>query len=194
MRNVLAAVVIALLWSGCTEGKAPPKVDPEQPPPAEVPVAKAPELRPDTPAVFVPFRPGVYLSDSQHNLDNGAFSSRFNFAHLRELWIRVKVSGMPHMGTLSFVLTDPHGNAVFEGSSAFSPDPNMRQTDVPGALNPVSVFYAKPVTGGFLLDYAIPVSGSVIQRYMRSGTWSIATRVDGAMDALSSTFEVSTVY
>src|SRR5256885_354379 len=158
-------VVLALLISGCTNqpakgtsttttGGPQPQAPAGAVPP---PTYTAPPATPSTPPG--PFREGIELSDSQLSLDHGLVSKAFNFGHLRDLWVRLRVAGMPNVGQFYLKLSDPNGMIGYEATVMFSPDPGMNQMDLPGAMHAVTVYHAVGVPGGFILDYAVPVSG-----------------------------------
>jgi len=132
------------------------------------------------------------LADSQFALEQAPGETRFNFAHLRDLWVRVNLAGMPPSVQLNLSLTDPKGTLVYETSVPFSSDPRMKTLNVPGAGHPVTVFQAKRTRGGLALDYAIPVSGSVVTRYLSAGTWRLVAEVGGR--TFSTPLDVSTQY
>jgi hypothetical protein len=138
------------------------------------------------------FKEGVVLADSQFALEKGPGATRFNFARLRDLWVRVNLAGMPHLVQLNLSLTGPQGTLVYEASVPFSLDPRMTTMDSPGAGHRVTVFQAKPLRGGLALDYALPVSGSVVTRYLNAGTWKLMAEVGER--TFSTSIDVSTDY
>jgi hypothetical protein len=186
MRHTEAALVLAALSFGCTHN--PPS---ETALPAE---AQTGREDPGLGTAHGPFKEGILLSDSTLSLDNGVTSTNFNFAHLRELHVRIGMTGVPHVGRLNLVLYDPKGIIAYETSAHYSPDKLVRETNVPGAMRPITVFRAKPhPQGGFALDYVIPVSGTMISRYMSPGTWKIDALIDGR-PTYSTNIDVSTTY
>jgi hypothetical protein len=66
----------------------------------------------------------------------------------------------------------------------------MARIEVPNGLHPITVFPAKPLQGGLAIDYAVPVSGSVITRNMIAGTWRVEAIVSGMGGGVSGTFSV----
>jgi hypothetical protein len=153
---------------------------------AETQQAKQPGLN------TLDFKEGIELSYSQSALDHGLTSTSFNFAHLRDLWVRVNLVGMPNVGTLDLKLIDPRGTIAYEGHVPFSPDTNMERMEIPKALHPVTVFHPKPQAGGHSLDYVVPVSGGVLTRYMIPGTWRVEAQFEGVGRVFGQQIQVST--
>ena len=146
------------------------------------PNAKAPK--------FAPFREGIELSVSESGLENGLFSDRFNFAQLRELWVRIKVAGMGHTTVIRLTLTTPTGSTFYESNVAYSPDPANNVMIVPNAPHPITVFPAKAMSGGHALVYVVPVAGTALSRYPIPGRWRVDAAIDGGR-VLSTEIEVS---
>lgn len=196
---VVAAAVVCLLALGSLHTKAGMVVAQEGadrpgngPRTAATPATpQADAARRESPGA-APFSEGVVLADSQIGLDKGPGATQFNFARLRDLWVRVNLAGMPPSVQLDLSLIDPQGTLIYEASVPFSSDPAMKTKDVPGAGHPVTVFQARPLRGGVALDYALPVSGSVVTRYLSAGTWKIVAEVGGR--TFSTALDVSTVY
>jgi hypothetical protein len=138
------------------------------------------------------FREGVVLAASQLALESGADETSFNFAHLRDLWVRVRLAGVANPVQLNLRLIDPNGTLIYEASVPYASDPTITTMDVPGAGHPVPVFQAKALRGGVALDYALPVSGSVVTRYSSEGTWTFVAEAGGRK--FSTSIDVSTGY
>ena len=136
------------------------------------------------------FSEGLVLAESAFGLESDLGAASFNFSHVRDLWVRVKLSHLSGPSQLDLTLIDPAGTILYEATAEFSPDPNMATMPMPGAARPVTVFPAKQLRGGFALDYAVPISGSVVTRYMTPGTWQI--RVQAAGRNFSRSIQVST--
>ena len=176
----VAALIVCLLASGTPFASS-----------AGEPAPKRERARGESPGA-APFRDGIVLADSQFALEQGPGATRFNFAHLRDLWVRVNLAGMPPSVQLDLTLTDPRGTLVYEASAPFSSDPRVKTKDVPGAGHPVTVFQAKRMQGRLALDYAIPVSGTVVTRYLSAGTWTLVAEVGGR--TFSAPLDVSAEY
>jgi hypothetical protein len=125
---------------------------------------------------------GIQVADSQSALDTGTLPTQFNFAHLRSLFVRVNLAGIPRTSQLALTLSDPKGTAVYETAAVYSSDSQLTQ-----------MFQAKPVRGGYALDYTIPVSGHVITRHLVAGTWVLEARIDGTR-TFSKSLDVSTTF
>jgi hypothetical protein len=174
-RDVAAAIVFLLALGLSHPTLATPKGDAEK---------RAPGA--------APFKEGVVLADSRFALENGPGAARFNFARLRDLWVRVNLAGRPHTVQLGLSLIDPQGTLVYEVSVPFSSDPSITTMEVPGAGHPVTVFQARPLHGGIAMDYALPVSGSVVTRNLSAGTWKLVAEVHGR--TFSTSMDVSAEY
>lgn len=159
MSRTTGLLLLALTLGGCTNpGAAPPG-----PPP------------PDLSQTFVA---GIQLASDERLLDRGIYATRFNFAYLKDLWVRVGISQMPQMSIVKLTFTNPKGEVFYETSSPFSWDPEMKGMNMPGMDHPITVVRAKAVTGGYLLDRAVPIGGSVFMKYPAEGTWVIMAKVD----------------
>ena len=112
------------------------------------------------------------MADSQYALDSGVAQTSFNFSRLRDLWVRVSLVGMTGMSELRLKLIDPNGVVAYEATAYYSPS-GMQELNLPNSAHPVTVFAAKQVPGGFVLDYGIPVSNSAITRYLTDGDWKL---------------------
>ena len=119
------------------------------------------------------------LATSRLALEGGADQTSFNFAHLRDLWVRVSLAGAANPVLLNLRLIDPQGALVYEASAAYSSDPSITSMEVPGARHSVAVFRARALRDGVALDYALPISGSVVTRYLSEGTWTLVAEVGG---------------
>jgi hypothetical protein len=125
-----------------------------------------------------PFTEGIKVAESQYALGSGASPTSFNFARLRELWVRVQLAAMPRTAELTLTLVDPSGVVAYEASVHYS-RARMQEIEVPNAGHRVTVFPAQQVRGGFALDYGMPVSTSSITRYLTNGDWRLEAAVDG---------------
>ena len=132
------------------------------------------------------------LAESQLALEDGIDRSSFNFSHLRDLWLRVRLKGFAGPAHLSLRLIDPQGVPIYEASVPYASDPKMTTIDVQGTGHPVAVFQTKTLRGGVGLDYAIPVSGSVVTRNLSEGTWTLLAEVGGR--TFSTSIDVSVGY
>ena len=196
MRHIVAAVILAptLLLSGCENRTATPAPeDPTNPQTAKTATA-ATAIQPVPVYNRRPFQEGIELSISKEGLDNGVTSTHFNFARLRDLWVRVNLPGMPRVGQLTLVLIDPKGKIGYQASVPYSPDPGMTEMTMPGMMRPVTVFLAKPRTDGLMLDYAIPVSGSVLTRRLVGGEWRVEARISGTGRSYAKMMTVDTTF
>ncbi len=134
----------------------------------------------------------VVLAASQLALEGGSDESSFNFARLRDLWVRVRLAGTTSPVQLDLRLIDPQGTLIYEASVPYASDPTITTMDVPGAGHPMAVFQAKTLRGGVALDYALPVSGSVVTRNLSEGTWTLDVEAGGR--EFSTSIDVSTGY
>jgi len=143
---------------------------------------------------------GVVLATSRLGLESGSGQAAFNFARLRDLWVRVTLGGATNPAQLrtnpiqlNLRLIDPQGMLIFDSRVAYAPDPSVPTMEVPGARPPVAIFQATPLKDGLLaLDYALPVSGSVISRSLSEGTWMLVAEAGGR--TFSASIEVRTGY
>lgn len=192
MCHLKAALVLFAFCCGCTEA---------EPAPGNTPGAVEPTRPTAVPPAHV-FKEGIEVAESQYALDSGVSPTSFNFARLRELWVRVKVVGVPPMSKrptddtpweLKLTLTDPNAVVAYEANAYFSPA-GMQQIVLPNSAHPVTVFPAKRVPGGFVLDYGIPVSTSAITRYLSDGDWRLEAVVDGAAASHGTILKVHNVF
>jgi hypothetical protein len=125
-----------------------------------------------------PFVAGIELSSSEELLDHGVNGTTFDFAHLRNLIVRVKLAKMPAMAMAEVTFTAPGGERVYETHVPFSPDPDTNTMTMPGAEHPLTVLTARPVAGGYYLDVTVPVLGTTFTRDMKPGPWRVEATVD----------------
>jgi hypothetical protein len=186
MRSSIVASFMALglavsMATGCstTTPSGQPNPDLAQTPPS-------PDLAQPPPMLT----PGIDFSESQALLDAGIVSKQFNFAKTRDLFVRVKVRSMAKVGVEHLKFVNPFGQTVFEANVAFSAEPGM--TSMPGDPT-TNVFPAKPVPGGYLLDYPVPIAGTVFLRnpFQVVGTWAVSAIFDGSNDTPTASLEVS---
>ena len=135
---------------------------------------------------------GIALAASRLALESGSGQTSFNFAHLRDLWIRVTLPGAATPVQLDLRLIDPQGTLIYEARVAYASDPRITTMEVPGAPHAVPVFWARTLRDGIALDYALPVSGSVVTRSLSEGTWTLVAEAGGR--TFSTSLEVSTGY
>jgi len=142
-----------------------------------------------TPASPSGFDKGMRFATSREGLDQG-FSGAFDFAHLRDLWIRVQVAKLPRTAALHVALLTPEGRAFYETSRNFSRLPEVTLAKPPNADHEVTVFPAKRIQGGFALDLSVPVAGSIFVRYPSPGVWTVQARLVETGESLSEKLEV----
>ena len=138
------------------------------------------------------FREGIVLATSQLALEGGSDETSFNFARLRDLWIRVALRGTTSPIQLNLRLIDPQGMLIYEATVPYSSDPTITTLEVSGTGRPVAAFHAKTQGGGVALDYALPVSGSVVTRHLSEGTWTLVAEAGGRK--YSASIDVSAGY
>lgn len=126
-----------------------------------------------------PLREGIVLAVSRVALESGSGETSFNFARLRDLWVRVWLVGATNPVQLDLRLIDPQGTLIYEASVPYSSDPAIATLDVRDAGHPVAVFKAKTLGGAVALDYMLPVSGSVVTQYLSEGTWTLVAEAGG---------------
>jgi hypothetical protein len=125
------------------------------------------------------FQDGIALSTSELELERGLSSDRFNFAHVRELWVRINVNGLGRTAVVRLTLTTPTGSTFYESNVAYSTDPRLTSMNAPNAPNPISMFPAKRVGNGYSLIYVVPVVGTALSRYPIPGTWRVQAEIRG---------------
>jgi hypothetical protein len=123
-------------------------------------------------------RPQLTLATSREALAT-ATSSDFNFARLRDLWVRVTVpAAHPGVSVVRVAFINPRGEVFHEQLLRYSPDPAVQTTTSADVAHRVPVRTLSHVPGGFVLDFAVPIVGSTFMRYPQPGTWMV--RVSGA--------------
>jgi hypothetical protein len=177
------AVLLSIASAGCHGGDA------GNPPGQSPAVANVP------PSVGLPgpFRVGIQLSNNQRDLEEGLFSTNFDFTDLRDLWVRVVVPGMPRMGMVTLVLIGPSMVRAYERNLMFTVDPGMTEMQMPGMDHPIQVFQAKPIKGGVAIDVPVPIAGSIISRYptTNTGSWVAEVKIEGVPNTFVQGFEVT---
>jgi hypothetical protein len=136
------------------------------------------------------WRSELLFSDSEEGLQSGQFSTKLNFAPIRDLWFRAKVPAMPHVAMMTIQFISPQGQSFYADSFPFSPDPAMSQMMMPSSDHPVTVLQAKAIPGGFQLDHHVQIAGSVFHRYPLAGKWKVLATVEGYTGVLASTIDV----
>jgi len=163
--RILGGWLLLAALAGCTVGEAPPSLLPSP----------------------VPFEPALVLASEPELLDLSP-SRHFNFATLRDLWVRITVPDMGHVVTVWLAFTSPTGSLFYETTLRFSPDPSMQEMDMPGMPTPITVRTGKPIPGGWALEYPIAVSGTVFTRNPTPGGWMVQARSEGR--TITSDFDV----
>ena len=185
MRNL--AMVATLMLAACeTQPPAgPPQANMPQPPgisgPATVP---KPQAAPTGNLLF---------AETGAGLNNNVTSTQFNFVTLRDLWVRTVISGMPPSTpvVLHLVFSNPLGEAFYHDNVPFGATPGMTPMQMPGAMYPSDVRTATVLqTGGYALDRAVPIAGSVFQRFPSDGDWTVQATVDGVSGTFEAKFHV----
>jgi len=133
---------------------------------------------------------GLGLATSRLGLESGADQAAFDFARLRDLWVRVTLAGAPNPVQMRLRLIDPQGTLIYESSVAYTSDPAITTMVVPGARHSVAVFQAVTHRDGVMLDYALPVSGSAVLSHLSEGTWTLVAEAGGR--TFTTPFEVRT--
>jgi len=128
---------------------------------------------------------GVVLAASQLALESGSDETSFHFAHLRDLWVRVWLARTTDPVQLNLRLIDPQGTLIYEASVPYASAPTINATNV-------LVFKAKTLGGWVALDYALPVSGSVVTRHLSEGAWTLEAEAGGR--TFSTSIDVTTGY
>ena len=128
-----------------------------------------------------PLKPGLEFAASEFELDRGLATDRFDFSVQRDLWVRVKLPGMPMVTRVNLKFVNPLGELLSEVQLAFSPDPKTPPMGRGPGMTPLTVFKAKTIPGGYALDYPVPVAGTMLTRYVATsvGTWTVQAKVDG---------------
>jgi len=138
----------------------------------------------------VPSVPDIQFASSQPELDTGPLLAEANFAHQRDLWVRVRVAKMPPTTLLGLTFLTPDGQPFYETNRYFSRLPEVASTIVPGGFRPEVVYRARKLPGGYALDLPIAIAGSVFLRYPAPGTWTVQATI-GDAGGISRTLEVS---
>lgn len=170
MLQRLSVVLCVALGSACT-GQAP--TDPS-------PLGVAPST-----GSVAPLSPALSFAASRALLERGIVSQQFNFGTLRDLWTRVTLPGMAQYTTVKLKFYSPRGWLFRSTYAVFSPDPNAAPMDAPGVEHPVDVAAARPLPGGFALDFAVPIAGSPFTKFPEEGTWQVRAEVAGQAEELA---------
>src|SRR5262245_15022181 len=99
----------------------------------------------DPPVPPVPLKAGITMSATQLLLDNGITSKDFNFAQLRELWVRVTVPKVSEMPMMRLAFTNPKGELIYETTSPFTTKSDVTSMPMPGLDHAISVRQVKPL-------------------------------------------------
>jgi hypothetical protein len=140
----------------------------------------------NSPAPPGTFPEGIDLSITQ----GGAASTQFDFAQLRELWVRVRVAQLSGTTVLKLSVTSPAGEPMYESQVAYSADPSVQTMNATGAPHPVSVFPAQAMGSGYVLEYLVPIAGSALSRFPARGRWQVSAAFSGGK-VLSATMDVT---
>jgi hypothetical protein len=135
-----------------------------------------------------PFHAGMVFASERRLLDAGPHLKRIVLDDQRDLWLRMKVPDMNRLELVSITFIRPGGHAFYETTVPYSSDPGMREMEMAGALHPIAVHPATRITGGYLLDHLIPISGTVFSRRPFPGLWLVRAVAAGQM--LSAELEV----
>lgn len=122
--------------------------------------------------------------------ESGPSADRFDFAHARELWVKMRVAALNGNAQVGLTLTTPSGDTRYESHVVYSSDPSVQTMNVPGAPHPVTVFPARPSGGGYVLEYVVPIAGSAASRLPAPGPWQISAAIQGGK-VLSKTIDVT---
>jgi hypothetical protein len=125
-----------------------------------------------------PIPEAIHFAVSQGDLRAGRYTSAANFFQLRELWVRVEEPGMARLTSLRLVFLNPRGEPLYENRTFFSTDPNMGAAPM-GQMAPQAVLPALPLGSGVALEHAVPIGGSVFERFPAPGTWTVSAQLDG---------------
>jgi hypothetical protein len=182
-RFLLTCLVVL---AGCESSKNGVKMMEPPPPPPPPPTtsqtvqAKGTLIPSVEPTIIPPqFNGGIELSNSQLGLDNGMTSTKFDFFQVRDVYVRVKLQSMSTLITLKLEFLDPAGFAFYETNQLYTTDPSMTMgTMMKPGVPPSPTMPAKPIAGGYALDYPVPIAGSVFQRFPKPGAWTVRASVD----------------
>jgi hypothetical protein len=127
------------------------------------------------------FRPALTLSDSEAGLAVAGADAprRFNFAFVRDLWVRVTVPRVLRVSVLELSFRAPDGQIFYQDRFPFTIDDRVRMAMVPGAASPTPAHPAHPIPGGYALDRPVAIAGSVFEKYPQRGLWRIEATVEG---------------
>jgi len=139
-----------------------------------------------------PAAEGVVLAGSPLAMERGSGETSFNFAHLRDLWVRVWLAGTATPVQLDLRLIDPQGTLIYEASVPYVSDPTIPTQEARPGEVPLTAFQAKTLGGWVALDYALPISGSVVTRFLSEGTWTLKVEAGGR--EFSTSVDVRTDY
>jgi hypothetical protein len=139
------------------------------------------------------FKPGIQLAGSIQALQAGTMATAFNFAHQQVIWVRVNVAQMDRVTTISFKVITPRGNLMYEADIPYSADASVTTTTLPDVDHPVTVQRAKPVTGGYHLDYPIAIAGTSFTKYPEPGAWQIIAHVSSPEQTYTAPMDVTVV-
>jgi len=67
-----------------------------------------------------PFREGIEFASSEAALEQSKSTTRLDFLALRDLWVRVKVRGLPPLATLKLTFSSPSGTPFYEGTLLYT--------------------------------------------------------------------------
>jgi hypothetical protein len=133
-----------------------------------------------------PLHEGIKLATTQSQLEQGMISTRFNFANQTDLWVRLEIVHLEGPSRMTLSLIDPSGHVFFDNDFVYAPSV-ATSMDIPGmAMNPVTVFSAKPIPGGWALDQPIAIAGTMFTRYPQPGIWTVQAKLEGRMISSSS--------
>jgi hypothetical protein len=121
-----------------------------------------------------PFQEGIDLASAQELLDHGGAATQFDLSTVSTLWVRVKLHAAAGVVAVRLNFVGPQGGSVFETSLQFTTDASYRA--MPGTP---SLFVARPLAGGFGLDYPIPIAGTVFTRFPKPGAWTVEATIGG---------------
>jgi hypothetical protein len=139
-----------------------------------------------------PLTPALQFSMTEGGLDHGFVSTRFTLSALRDLWVRALVPSINATAQLDIMFFNPRTELINETHVAYSSDPTVTQMPMPGMDHPLTLFPAKPVPGGWALDYPVPVAGTAFTRLavVNEGTWTVEAKVNSLGSPITTTFEM----
>ena len=171
----LALPLAVLLAAGCLSSSP------------STPAGNTPQ--PEVPGVAQPPGGQLVFAESEEGLD-GTTVTHVNFGSLRDLWFRLKVTAMPALSKLTVKLFTPQQQLFYQDTFAFSSDPKVKKMAMPAGNPPKGVITAKPIAGGFALDYQVPVAGTIFQKYPQTGSWQVSVVLDGMAGTISAPLDV----